>query len=282
MHLLSTGSLFTQPVAQVFTWAAEAGFDGIELLVDRRPETRDADHVRRCMEDCGLPVPVLHAPFHSQATPEWGGNSVERVLVTARLAKSLGAELVVVHLPLWHERRFTRWLQEDLTQAERELAVTLAVENLPAKRWLIPGLRLRSWPFNFREPGTDTVWGKVLTAVSRPRMRFNTVEELAGFEHVVFDTTHWAWRGDVFGFWERLRERVSHVHLSNCSRKGGHRLLCEGDIDMERFVQTARAEGYKGHLTAELCPEALGEPREGVIRTRLAETARWLRSADRE
>ena len=112
-------------------------------------------------------------------------------------------------------------------------------------------------------------------------MLFNTAEELAGFEHVVFDTTHWAWRGDVLGFWERLRERVSHVHLSNCSRKGGHTLLWEGDIDMERFVHTVRAEGYKGHLTVELCPQALGDPKEEVIRAGLAETARWLRSADR-
>jgi len=282
MHLLSTGSLFTRPIAQVFAWSAEAGFDGIELLVDRRPETRDADHVRRCMADSGLPVAVVHAPFHSQPTPEWGEDSVERVLASARFAGSLGGELVVVHLPLWHEQAFARWLVGELSEAERELGITLAVENLPAKRWLIPGLHIRSWPFNFQEPGTDTVWGKVLTAVSRPRMRFNTAEELAGFEHVVFDTTHWAWRGDVLGFWDRLRERVSHVHLSNCSRKGGHRLLWEGDIDMERFVHTVRAEGYKGHLTAELCPEALGEPREGEVRARLAETARWLRSADRE
>ncbi|MCK4298752.1 MAG: sugar phosphate isomerase/epimerase [Planctomycetes bacterium] len=281
MLCLSTGSLFTRPIAQVFAWAAEAGFDGVELLVDDRRETRDREHVQRCMRETGLPVPVVHVPFHSQATPEWGADSVERVLATARLAKSLGAELVVVHLPLWHERRFTRWLQEDLPQAERELAVTLAVENLPAKRWLIPGVRLGAWPFNFREPAGDTLWGRALRAVSQPRMRFNTVEELAEFKHVVFDATHWARRGDVFGFWESLRGMVSHVHLSNCSRRGGHRLLWDGDIDMERFVRTVRAEGYKGHLTAELCPAALGDPCEDSVRARLAETLRWLRSVDR-
>lgn len=280
MLCLSTGSLFTRPVAQVFAWAAEAGFDGVELLVDRRPETRDVEHIRRCIGDCGLPVPVVHVPFHSQATPEWSADSVARVLATARLAQSLGAALVVVHLPLWREKRFARWLLEDLPQAERELGLTLAVENLPAKRWLIPGVHLRIRPFDFQEPPADTLWGRALRAVSQPRMRFNTVEELAGFEHVVFDATHWAGRGDVFDVWARLKGQVVHVHLGNYSSGSGHRLLWDGDIDMEKFVRRVRGAGYRGHLTAELCPAALGDPRERVVRDRLAETLRWLRSVD--
>ncbi len=281
MLCLSTGSLFTRPVAQVFAWAAEAGFDGVELLVDDRPETRDREYVQRCMRETGLPVPVVHVPFHSRVTPEWGADSVERVLATARLAKSLGAELVVVHLPLWRERRFTRWLQEDLPQAERELAVTLAVENLPAKRWLIPGLRIFRWPFFLDERPAGTLLGRLLDAVSQPDRRFNTVEELAEFKHVVFDATHWAVRGDVFDIWDRLKGRVAHLHLGNYSSGSGHRLLWDGDVDMERFVRMVRAEGYQGHLTAELCPAALGDPCEETARARLAETLRWLRSVDR-
>jgi len=277
MLLLSTGSLYTRPLRQVFAWAAEAGFEGMELLVDARAETRDLGKVRRYMEESRLPVPVVHMPFHSQRTPEWGTGSVERVLASARLAKELGAGLVVLHLPLWHERRFASWLRKELPGAERELGLALAVENLPADRWLLPGLHIRRWPFRLRErrhPGTLT---RLLLPLARPDKRFNTAEELATFEHVVFDTCHWAARSDLFAVWEVLKKRVVHIHLANTAATAGHRLPWDGEADLGRFLRKVQADGYTGHLTAELCPQALGDPAEDTVRQRLAEAARWFR-----
>jgi sugar phosphate isomerase/epimerase len=277
MLLLSTGSLYTRPLGQVFAWAAEAGFEGMELLVDARPETRDLGKVRQYMEESGLPVPVVHMPFHSQRTPEWGTGSVERVLATARLAKELGAGLVVLHLPLWHEHRFASWLWEELRGAERELGLTLAVENLPANRWLLPGLRIRRWPFLFRERRRPSTLSRLLLPVTRPDKRFNTAEELATFEHVAFDTCHWAARGDVFAVWEVLKGKVVHIHLANTAGTAEHRLPWDGEADLGRFLRKVKADGYAGHLTAELCPQALGDPDEDAVRRRLAEAAQWFR-----
>jgi sugar phosphate isomerase/epimerase len=277
MLLLSTGSLYTRPLRQVFAWAAEAGFEGMELLVDARPETRDLENVRRCMEESGLPVPVVHMPFHSKRTPEWGTGSVERVLATARLAKELGARLVVLHLPLWHEQRFASWLRGELPGTERELGLTLAVENLPANRWLLPGLHIRRWPFRLRERRQPGALTRLLLPLARPDKRFNTAEELATFGHVVFDTCHWAARSDLFAVWEVLRRRVVHIHLANTTGTAGHRLPWDGDADLGRFLREVKGDGYAGHLTAELCPQALGNSAEDTVRQRLAETVRWLR-----
>ena len=279
MLLLSTGSLYTKPIAQVFTWAQEAGFDGVELLVDRRPETRDRRHIQSCMKQTALPVPVVHVPFHSQPTAEWGTDSVDRVLATAALAQELGARLVVVHLPLWRERRFARWLLEELPTAENRLELVLAVENLPAKRWLRLVPHFRRWPFLFREQSSQGPLGRLLTAISHPDRRLNTAEELARFGHVVFDTTHWARRGDVSKFWARLKGRVAHIHIANYAAGRGHRLPWDGEIDMCNFLNKVQEDGYGGHLTAELCPRALGDPDEEVVRNRLSEVAAWLRSA---
>jgi sugar phosphate isomerase/epimerase len=286
MLLLSTGSLYTRPLTQVFACAAEAGFEGIELLVDARAETRDVRNVRRCMEESGLPVPVVHMPFHSQRTPEWGRGSVERVRATARLATELGARLVVLHLPLWHEHRFAGWLREELPQAEGEWGLTLAVENLPANRWLLPGLHIRRWPFLFREPrqpsaqpGRLGARSRLLSAVTRPDKRFNTVNELATFEHLVFDTCHWAARADLLAIWEALKRSVVHIHLANTVGTAEHRLPWDGEADLHRFLRKVRADGYAGHVTAELCPQALGDPDEHTVRQRLAEAAMWLKRA---
>jgi sugar phosphate isomerase/epimerase len=277
MLLLSTGSLYTRPLRQVFAWAAEAGFEGMELLVDARPQTRDLGNVRRGMEESGFSVPVVHVPFHSQRTPEWGRGSVERVLATARLAREVGAGLVVLHLPLWHEEGFACWLREELPGVQRELGLTLAVENLPANRWLLPGLRIRRWPFLFRERQRPSSLSRLLLPLTRPDKRFNTAGELATFAHLVFDTCHWAARGDLFAVWEVLKGKVVHIHLANTVGTAGHRLPWDGEADLGRFLRKVKADGYAGHLTAELCPQALGDPDEDMVRRRLAEAARWFR-----
>ena len=277
MLLLSTGSLYTQPVARVFAWAREAGFEGIELLVDDRPESQDVAHVRRCVEETGLPVPVVHVPFHSRVIPEWGTDSVDRALLTAELARELGAGMVVLHLPLWREERFARWIVEERPQAEKKLGLALAVENLPAKRWLVPGPRIFRWPFLFHERRGDTYFGRLLHALSQPDFRFNTAEELCQFNHVVFDVTHWARRGDVFGFWETLKGRVVHIHVSNYSPQRGHAVPWEGEVNLVRFLEKVRADGYQGHFTAELCPQTLGDPKEDEVRARLRTVVQWFR-----
>jgi hypothetical protein len=45
MLALSTGSLYTYGLDRVFGLAQKAGFDGIEVLVDGRWDTRQADYL---------------------------------------------------------------------------------------------------------------------------------------------------------------------------------------------------------------------------------------------
>ena len=61
--ILSTGSLYNYRIDRVFALAAEAGFDGIELLIDHRWDTRQSDYLRQLMgkpsaADPGPPQPV--------------------------------------------------------------------------------------------------------------------------------------------------------------------------------------------------------------------------------
>ena len=85
MIALSTGSLYTYGTARVFELAAEAGFDGIEVLCDHRPDTRDPDYLRRLSTEHGLPIVALHNPF-SHALSAWPGDQWGRLKRTvARL-----------------------------------------------------------------------------------------------------------------------------------------------------------------------------------------------------
>jgi len=103
---LSTGSLYTYGLDRVFGLAKEAGFDGIEVLVDRRWDTRQADYLRHLMDRHGLPVVSLHSPFHLIQVPGWEQDPLWRLKRTkahVHLSNYNGREHRLLqdgHLPL--------------------------------------------------------------------------------------------------------------------------------------------------------------------------------------
>ena len=61
MIVLSTGSLYTYGTGRVFQLAAEAGFDGIEVLIDNRPDTYQVGYLRHLSRENDLPIMALHS-----------------------------------------------------------------------------------------------------------------------------------------------------------------------------------------------------------------------------
>jgi sugar phosphate isomerase/epimerase len=236
---LSTGSLYTYGLDRVFALAAEAGFDGIEVLVDQRFDTRQPVYLRRLMERYGLPIMSIHAPFRPRRLAAWPKTQPESIAVTAELARAVGADVIIAHLPYWRERAYLRWLRSNLRawqQAHPNPVV--AVENMPLK-WV------RWWPFAPLE-----MW------------RMNRLEEWGAFPYLILDTTHLGTKGlDPLAVYERLRERVVHVHLSNARREGRcvreHRRLEDGFLPLDALISRLAQDGYAGIATVELHPDAL-------------------------
>ena len=101
MILLSTGSLHTYGLNRAFELAAEAGYDGLEIIIDQRADTWQAHYLLRLSREVGLPIRAVHSPF-LLGIPGWPVKEGERILRTVELAETLGAKTIVVHLP-------TRW-----------------------------------------------------------------------------------------------------------------------------------------------------------------------------
>ena len=85
MILLSTGSLYNYGLARVFAMAAEAGFDGVEVLVDGRWDSRDPSYLKRLSQEHGLPIAVLHSPF-VPGIQGWPAGQLRRLERTVALA----------------------------------------------------------------------------------------------------------------------------------------------------------------------------------------------------
>jgi sugar phosphate isomerase/epimerase len=253
MIALSTGSLYVYGTARVFELAAEVGFDGIEVLCDRRPDTRDPAYLRRLSDEYGLPIVALHNPF-SHSLSAWPGDQLGRLERTLALAKELGVSTVVAHLPYclagvvvrwdgavaggfgsplpWIQRKpWYRALAEGrLAEMEAKSGVRIAVENMPQRRAL---------------------------GFSLPVYWFNRPEQMTHFPHVTLDTTHvgtWGW--DLLSVYETLRDRIIHVHLSNYNGRE-HRAPEDGRLPLDVLLQRLSEDGYQGAISIESDPAAM-------------------------
>lgn len=269
---LSTGSLYSYGLARVFELAAEAGFDAVEIMVDERWDTRQPDYLRRLGRESGLPITAVHNPFLPNV-PGWPADPLGRLRLSAQVAREVGAPLVVTHLPLRirgarveligfkakrlmmpiplpGEGGYRRFLLDGPARFEAEEGVVVAVENMPVKR----------------------LWGLELDIYA-----LNRIEFLATLPHLTLDTTHLGTRGlDPLAVYERLKERVAHVHLSDF-KETEHLLPGDGCLPLGELLERLTGDGYQGAVTVELGPEALHAEDETRVRERLRQAVVFCR-----
>lgn len=232
--------------------AGEAGFRRIEVMVDRRPESQDADALSEMADVYGMEICSIHAPFLLASRKVWG-RPLEKIERSMEMARRLGAGLVVLHLPYFWQVEYARWLYHNLNALNRSQDLVLAVENAI---YVNVGRRIN---LSF----------------------FNDLEELSKFDDIVLDTSHFAIsHTDIFHAWNALRKKVRHVHLSNNYLKGfdDHELPQQGNLPLDRFLATLARDGFDGCVVLELNPGSLDEKsgKSGVIE-RLRETLEFCR-----
>jgi sugar phosphate isomerase/epimerase len=222
-------------------------------MVDHRWDSRHPQYLRLLSTEYNLPIVALHAPFLTLDAPDWPEDEVGRLQHTATLAREVGANTVVTHLPFrfhalvgkWYAARthniklslpiprresYSRFLCNGLPAFEDEMGVTVAIENMPAHR----------------------LWGFQINSYA-----FNSVAELTRFPHLTLDTTHLGtWGLDPLEVYEQLRERIAHVHLSNFDGRE-HRSPPDGHLPLAELLRCLARDGYQGAVSVETSPDAL-------------------------
>lgn len=268
--LFSTGSLYLLDTARCFELAAEAGFDGIEIMCDERFSTRDPHYLQRLSETFQLPVLVAHTPF-SQRVAGWQDTSqIGLIKHTLQLAEQLDAESIVVHLPLWLSQGQLRagswslpfpwqsafhsvkdWITHDLPELQSRTPVKIALENMPTKKLLGREFNPAWW-------NSVAEWSQVHT-------------------HLTLDTTHWATHQiDPLAAYQAARGQVAHVHLSNFDGRE-HRLPHKGYLDLAAFLRALAADHFNGTISLEVHPDALDFYKADLILRNLHDSLHFCR-----
>jgi sugar phosphate isomerase/epimerase len=271
--LFSTGSLYVFDLSYCFELAAEAGYDGVEVMCDDRYSTRDPDYLKRMSQQYKLPVCALHTPF-SPKLPGWrdaAHDEVKRICNTLQLAETIGAEVIVVHVPRkvgWaslsvNGRTFRfpwrmplnpvkNWIERELPAVQEKTNVKIALENMPAVA-------------QFRGKLDPTWWNEVETWSRAHRW-------------LTMDTTHWATkRVNPLDAYHAAGERIAHVHLSNFDGHE-HILPFKGSLNLKSLLRAMAAEGFAGTISLELNPYSLVFKEPAVLRHNLRESLEFCRA----
>jgi sugar phosphate isomerase/epimerase len=239
------------PLGWTMNVFADAGFSAVEVLFAHSAETRDADKIRGFAGAAGLSVPVVHGPYMVFLRNVLSSNYAEKTRRSAELAAEVGAHTLVAHAPLRWERVHADWARKEATREVAEHGVRFAMENL--------------FP----------VWGLNFSSIVLP-------SELEAFDHVVFDTSHFAVTGvDLFEAWHTLQDRVVHLHVSNNlgTGKDSHAPLGTGVLPLDRFLAHVGRSGYSSTITLELDVRPHVDDRDDLVRFLSGErqkAERWL------
>ena len=248
--VFSTGSLYPFGLERVYSWAAEIGFDGVEIMMDERWDTHQAHYLTDLAGRYGLPIRALHPPLGRGA---WRLDREETLVRVAKLAAKVGAEVVVAHPPA-DGARLESWSQGTLADA-RKSGVAVAVENMP---------RDRAGQFIFR-------WDRQYCY--RP-------ERLLSLGDVTLDTSHLAVSGvGIMHAFEILKNQLRHIHLSDSNRTGRdeHRVPGRGSLPLKEFLGDLAGTDYPGVVSLELKPWPLGTPDGQKILERMREGLEFTR-----
>ena len=245
----STGSLYPFGLERVYGWAAEVGFDGVEVMMDERWDTHQDSYLLQLAGRHGVPILALHPPLYRGA---WGLGPEETLVRVARLAARMDVPVVVAHPPP-PGRPLERWKRGPLREA-REEGVAVAVENMPRS-----------------------------TAGGMFRIRRGSCylpEHLLDVGDVTLDTSHaGASRVDVLRAHSVLAGQLRHVHLSDSNLEVGrdeHRLPGKGRLPLKPLLAALAASGYPGAVSLELKPWPLGAPDPETILQRMRAARRFV------
>jgi sugar phosphate isomerase/epimerase len=273
MIALSTGSLYNYSTARVFDMAAEIGYDGIEVLIDGRWDTRDPVYLSRLTSHYDLPIVALHSPFVPDVHG-WPTDKLKRLEQTIALANHLKVHVVVEHLPfriygIWGQMNFLgnkRFMlplpvrkrdkyyhflrKNNLSSMEMRSCVKVALENMPARKFL--GLTFNPY------------W-------------FNSLDSITRFPHLTMDTTHLGtWGLDPVNVYKLLEDRVVHLHLSNYDGSE-HRSPVDGHLPLAELLRHMSNNRYSGVISVEASPDALQAEDEKMCREALGKALNFCR-----
>ncbi|HEX8780193.1 MAG TPA: sugar phosphate isomerase/epimerase [Nocardioides sp.] len=230
---LSTSSVSPESPAHAFAWAAELGYDAIEVMVGIDGLSQQTSALRQLSAHHDVPVCAVHAPCLLFTQRVWGLEPWGKLQRSAEMASELGADVVVVHPPFRWQRDYAAGFVDGIAALEASTGIAFAVENMYP--WRASTRRGRERGLEMYLPGWDP-----------------SDEEYA---NTTIDLSHAAIaRSDVVEMADRMGDRLRHVHLTDGSgsAKDEHLVPGRGVMEAAAFLRHLADRAFVGHVVLEI------------------------------
>lgn len=226
---LSTASVYPESTAHAFTWAAELGYDAVEVMVGVDATSQQPGAVRRLSQRHGLPICAVHAPCLLFTQRVWGTDPWGKLERSAEMAAEVGADVVVVHPPFRWQRDYAASFVDGIAALEDSTGIAFAVENMyPWRASSRRGMEMYL-------PGIDP--------------------SQESYANMTLDLSHAAIaRADVLEMAGRMGKRLRHLHLTDGSgsAKDEHLVPGRGVTRAEELCRKLDSTGFEGHVVLEI------------------------------
>jgi sugar phosphate isomerase/epimerase len=225
---LSTVSVYPESTAHGFGYAADLGYDSVEVMVGTDALSQQTTALLQLSDHHEIPISAVHAPCLLFTQAVWGLEPWGKLQRSAEMAAAVGAEVVVVHPPFRWQREYAADFVNGIAALEESSGIAFAVENMYPWR-----ASRRQMPMYL--PGTDP--------------------SQESYANTTIDLSHAAIAGDdVIEMAQRLGPRLRHIHLTDGTdnARDEHLVPGRGDMHAAEFLQHLTASGFAGEVIVEI------------------------------
>ncbi|MCL2543627.1 MAG: sugar phosphate isomerase/epimerase [Nocardioidaceae bacterium] len=225
---LSTVSVYPESTAHGFAYAADLGYDTVEVMVGIDAISQQVSAVLQLADHHQIPISAVHAPCLLFTQRVWGLEPWGKLQRSADMAAAVGAEVVVVHPPFRWQKEYAAEFVNGIAALEESTGLAFAVENMYPWR-----ASKRQLPMYL--PGTDP--------------------SAETYANTTIDLSHAAIAGDdVIEMAERLGPRLRHIHLTDgtSNARDEHLVPGRGEMGADRFLQHLTRTGFAGDVVVEI------------------------------
>jgi sugar phosphate isomerase/epimerase len=225
---LSTVSVYPESTAHGFAYAADLGYDSVEIMVGTDAISQQISAVQQLSDHHQIPISAIHAPCLLFTQRVWGLEPWGKLQRSAEMAAAVGAAVVVVHPPFRWQREYAADFVNGIAALEESSGIAFAVENMYPWR-----ASRRQMPMYL--PGTDP---------SRE-----------SYANATIDLSHAAIAGDdVVEMARRLGPRLRHVHLTDGTgnARDEHLVPGRGEMRAGAFLRHLARSGFTGEVIVEI------------------------------
>ena len=236
---LSTASVYPESSAHAFGYAAQLGYDAVEVMVGIDALSQQTSAVQQLSEHHDVPVCAIHAPCLLFTQRVWGTEPWGKLERSAEMAAAVGAEVVVVHPPFRWQKEYARDFVNGIAALEESTGIAVAVENMYP--WRASSRRGMEMYLPGWDPSAETY--------------ANTTIDLSHAAIAHSDPIHMA---------RRLGDRLRHIHLTDGtgSAKDEHLVPGRGSMGAAAFLSHLARTGFAGEIVVEINTRKCGTREE--------------------